>query len=156
MCCLVEAQGSAYFSSNMLSGRQSSVSPQCCIDSQSLVAKGLNPDTRLLHFFSCKRWGRWSLSPRITFCALFPCPWPTWKGEGLKNVFCDSAEHTSETSWLCPQLTATLPLPLSFLQHFNAMQPKVPALNCIQNWWNHFLMMWICQWKCSHCEWLFK
>ena len=72
----------------MLSGRQSSVSPQCCIDSQSLVAKGLNPDTRLLHFSAVKDWEDEVFPKNHLLCSISVHN-RDLKGEVLENVSCD-------------------------------------------------------------------
>ena len=95
------------FSSNMLSGRQSSVSPQGCIDSQSLVAKGLNSDTRLLHFSAVKH-REDEVFPKNHRLCFISVHHRDLKDEVLENVSCD-LQSTHLTPADCPQLTATSP-----------------------------------------------
>lgn len=89
MCCLQKPAGSVlYFSGNMLRGGQSSVSLQCSIDSQSLGAKGLYPDTHLLHFSVVKDRENEVFPKKHFLCSIFVHD-RDLKGKVFENVFCD-------------------------------------------------------------------
>lgn len=89
MRCLQKPAGSVlYFSSNMLSGRQSSVSLQCSIYSQSLGAKALYPATHLLHFSVVKDWENEVFPKKHLLCSISVHDWDL-KGKVFENVFCD-------------------------------------------------------------------
>lgn len=89
MCCLQKPAGSVlYFSGNMLSGGQSSVSLQCSIYSQSLGAKGLYPDTHLLHFSVVKDRKNEVFPKKPLLWSIFVHD-RDLKGKVFENVFCD-------------------------------------------------------------------
>ena len=64
------------------------MSLQCCIDSQSLVAKGLNPDTCLLHFSVVKDQEDEVFPKNHLLCSISVHD-QDLNGEVLENVFCD-------------------------------------------------------------------
>lgn len=89
MRCLQKPAGSVlYFSSNMLSSGQSSVSLQCSIYSQSLGANGLYPATHLLHFSVVKDGENEVFPNRHRLCSTSVHD-PDPKGNVSENVFCD-------------------------------------------------------------------
>lgn len=77
-----------YFSHNMLSGGLSSGSLQCSIYSQSLGAKGLYPDTHLLHLSVVKDRENEVFPKKHLLCSIFVHEWDL-KGKAFENVFCD-------------------------------------------------------------------
>lgn len=72
----------------MLIGWQSSVSLQCCIDSQSLGVKGLYPATHLLHVSVVKDWENGVFPKKHLRCSISVHEGDL-KGKVLENVFCD-------------------------------------------------------------------
>lgn len=89
MRCLQKPAGSAlYFSNNMLSGGQSSVSLQCSIYSQSLGANGLYPATHLLRFSVVKDGENEVFPNRHRLCPTSVYD-PDPKGNISEDVSCD-------------------------------------------------------------------
>lgn len=123
MCCLQKPAGSVlYFSGNMLSGRQSSGSLQCCIYSQSLGAKGLDPDTHFLHISVVKDWENEVFSKKHHY--FYFCLWSRPERQDVLKMF--SVTHRTGLSPF--ESVHNWPrhvFPLLFLWYFSPVQSNI-------------------------------